>query len=434
MGATGPGTNGERSSVLMHGQIDEPASARPDRAFGFARDMHEILGVDTEHRVVNGDHARAAQHDHQDISLVVAMRIDDARRRQAHQVRVQVAVGSQAPERPSRVVGSTFCNRTQPDDFMVTFEEVLVTGRFAPFVETHVPSVETATGTTVAAMSLQWNVGAVRITSVAELDDGVIPGEVVLPEASAAAIQAIDWLRPQFADDDGNVRLRIQALIVESEGRRIVIDTCLGNDKPRNQPFFHMLQTPFLRDLTAAGFGPDTIDTVICTHLHVDHIGWNTVFVDGAWVPTFPKARYLLSRIDVEHWAVTESPEGDLFGDSVKPVIDAGLADLVDAPFAVTSEVSLIPTPGHSPGHVSVRIASGGEEAIITGDVMHHPSQCARPSWASSFDVDATHAEKTRREFLDTYADADVLIIGTHFATPGAGHIRRDGDAYRFAT
>ena len=283
-------------------------------------------------------------------------------------------------------------------------------------------------------MSLQWNVGAVRITSVAELDDGVIPGEVVLPEASAPAIQAIDWLRPQFADDDGNVRLRIQALIVEGEGRRIVIDTCLGNDKPRNQPFFHMLQTPFLRDLTDAGFAPDAIDTVICTHLHVDHVGWNTVFVDGAWVPTFPNARYLLSRIDVEHWAVTESPEGDLFGDSVKPVIDAGLADLVDAPFAVTGEVSLIPTPGHSPGHVSVRIASGGEEAIITGDVMHHPSQCARPSWASSFDVDAAHAEKTRREFLDTYADGDVLIIGTHFATPGAGHIRRDGDAYRFVT
>ena len=281
---------------------------------------------------------------------------------------------------------------------------------------------------------LVWDVGNVRISSVAELDDGIIPGEVVLPDAGAAAVQEIAWLRPLFADDDGNLRLRIQALIVESEGKRIVVDTCLGNDKERNQPFFHKLQTPFLRDLQAAGFAPDTIDTVVCTHLHVDHVGWNTILVDDRWIPTFPNARYVLSRVDVEHWSVTESPDGDLFGDSVRPVLDAGLADLVDAPFAITSEVSLIPTPGHSPGHVSVRIASDGREGIITGDVMHHPAQCAQPSWASSFDVDAAHAEKTRREFLDSYADGDVLVIGTHFATPCAGHIRRTGDAYQFVT
>lgn len=281
-------------------------------------------------------------------------------------------------------------------------------------------------------MSLQWTVGDVRITSVAELDDGVIPGEVVLPDANAAAIQDIAWLRPLFADDDGNVRLRIQALIVESEDRRIVVDTCLGNDKDRSQPFFHQLQTPFLGDLAAAGFAPDTIDTVICTHLHVDHVGWNTILVDGRWVPTFPNARYILSRVDVEHWATSVNPDGDVYGDSVAPVIDAGLADLVDAPFAITGDVSLIPSPGHSPGHVSVRITSGGEEAIITGDVMHHPSQCARPEWPSAFDVDTAHAEKTRREFLDAYADRDVLIIGTHFATPCAGNIRRDGDSFHF--
>lgn len=279
---------------------------------------------------------------------------------------------------------------------------------------------------------LQWQVGEVSITSVTELNDGVIPGTVVLPSATPEAILAVDWLRPRFADDDGNIRLRIQALVVESRGRRIVVDTCLGNDKPRNQPFFDHLHTPFLDDLTAAGFAPETVDAVVCTHLHVDHVGWNTVLRDGHWVPTFPKARYYLSRVDVEYWSTTPSPDGDLFGDSVRPVLNAGLADLVDPPFAVTDDVALVATPGHSPGHVSVRIRSAGEEAIITGDVMHHPVQLARPEFASTFDEDAAHAEKTRRAFLDEHAGHDVLVIGTHFADPVAGYVRVDGGAYRF--
>jgi glyoxylase-like metal-dependent hydrolase (beta-lactamase superfamily II) len=279
---------------------------------------------------------------------------------------------------------------------------------------------------------LQWTIGDVTVSSVAELDDGVVPGPMLIPDATPEAVLAIDWLRPNYVDDAGSLRLRIQALIVESEGRRIVVDTCLGNDKQRTQPFFHELQTPFLSDLVAAGFPRESIDAVICTHLHVDHVGWNTMLVDGQWVPTFPSARYYLSRTDVEYWSKTPSKDGDLFGDSVRPVLDAGLADLVDPPASVTGEVTLESTPGHSPGHVSVRIRSAGTEAVITGDLMHHPSQCARPSWGSSFDEDAALAERTRREFLDAHAGADMLVIGTHFATPTAGRIVRDGDAYRF--
>jgi glyoxylase-like metal-dependent hydrolase (beta-lactamase superfamily II) len=279
---------------------------------------------------------------------------------------------------------------------------------------------------------LHWKVGNVTITSVAELDDGAVPGPMLIPEATADAVLGIEWLRPHFIDDAGNLLLRIQALVVESQGRQIVVDTCLGNDKPRVNEFFNLLQTPFLTDMTAAGFPPEQIDTVICTHLHVDHVGWNTVLVDGRWVPTFRNARYLLSRADVEYWSTTPNEAGDVFGDSVRPVIDAGLADLVDAPYAVTDEVSLESTPGHSPGHVSVRIRSGGEEAVITGDLMHHPSQCARPSWGSAFDEDTALAEKTRRAFLEAHAGRDVLVIGTHFAKPGAGHVVPDRDAYRF--
>jgi glyoxylase-like metal-dependent hydrolase (beta-lactamase superfamily II) len=275
-------------------------------------------------------------------------------------------------------------------------------------------------------------IGDVRVTSVAELDDGFIPAQMVLPDASAEALNEVDWIHPRFADDSGNIALRIHALVVESQGRTTVIDTCLGNDKTRTKPFFDHLQTGFLGDMQAAGFPVDVVDTVVCTHLHVDHVGWNTRLVDDRWVPTFPNARYLLSRVDVDYWAGTESEDGDLFGDSVQPVLDADQADLVDAPFAVTSEVTLLPTPGHSPGHMSVRIASGGDEAVITGDVLHHPVQCARPEWRSTFDVDAAHARATRHAFLDDVADREVLVIGTHFASPSVGHIRRAGDVYRF--
>jgi glyoxylase-like metal-dependent hydrolase (beta-lactamase superfamily II) len=279
---------------------------------------------------------------------------------------------------------------------------------------------------------LHWNIGEVTVTSVAELHDTAIPGTAVITRATPEAVLAVDWLQPRFADPAGNILLRIQALVIESHGRRIVVDTCLGNDKPRTNPFFDGLKTTFLDDLTAAGFAPDTIDAVVCTHLHVDHIGWNTVLRDGRWVPTFPNARYYLSRVDVQHWSTTPSKDGDLFGDSVRPILDAGLADLVDPPYAITEAVTLVGTPGHSPGHMSVRIRSAGEEAVVTGDVMHHPVQCARPSWASEFDSDAAYAQATRRAFLAAHADRDVLVIGTHFAEPVAGYIARDGDAYRF--
>lgn len=278
---------------------------------------------------------------------------------------------------------------------------------------------------------LQWQIGDVTISSVVEFE-GPVPGAVVLPEATAEAVLDVDWLQPQFADSSGSVVMRIQALVVESAGRRIVIDTCLGNDKPRTNEFFNQLHGPFLDDMAAAGFAAGSIDAVVCTHLHVDHVGWNTVLRDGEWVPTFPNARYYLSRADVEYWSTTPSPDGDLFGDSVRPVIEAGQADLIDPPFAITDEVMVEPTPGHSPGHVSIHIQSGAAEAVITGDVMHHPVQCARPSWASAFDEDVARAEKTRREFLERYCESEILVIGTHFGTPTAGYIVRDGDAYRF--
>jgi glyoxylase-like metal-dependent hydrolase (beta-lactamase superfamily II) len=195
-----------------------------------------------------------------------------------------------------------------------------------------------------------------------------------------------------------------------------------------------MRHGPFLDDIAAAGYPRDSIDTVLCTHLHVDHVGWNTMLVDGKWQPTFPNARYLIGRKEWEHWRSEDAAQrrgDDIIGDSVRPIFDAGLADLVEMNHVVGDGVWLEPTPGHTPGHVSVRISSRGEDAIITGDCMHHPCQIARPHWSSAADSDVDAARTTRLAFLERYADGPVLVIGTHFATPTAGHITRDGDVYR---
>ena len=278
-----------------------------------------------------------------------------------------------------------------------------------------------------------WTVGSVRITSVKELELP-LPGAAIVPEATPEALaRHAAWLSPHFVTDDGRLRLLIQALVVESRGRRIVVDTCVGNDKERALPPLHQLNTSFLADLADAGFPRESIDTVVCTHLHVDHVGWNTMKVGGRWLPTFPNARYLVVREEWEHWSKQDDKSlGDVLGDSVRPVFEAGLVELVPAGYAVTDEVALEPTPGHTPGHHSVRVRSGGHEAVITGDLMHHPAQCAHPEWGSSADVDPERARRTRRAFLEAHAEGDVLVIGTHFAGPHAGRIVRAEGAFRF--
>ena len=174
---------------------------------------------------------------------------------------------------------------------------------------------------------------------------------------------------------------------MQTPTRRIIVDTCLGNDKQdRRIPHWNDRDGPFLADLTDAGFPAELIDTVLCTHLHVDHVGWNTMKVDGKWVPTFPRAKYLIGRIEYEHWSsVQDRPDMQvILADSVSPIVDAGLATLVETTERICDEISLIPTIGHTPGHVSVMIESKGEQALITGDFMHHPCQIAHPEWETT--------------------------------------------------
>jgi len=271
----------------------------------------------------------------------------------------------------------------------------------------------------------QWQIGKVRITRIVEME--VAGGSrFILPDATREACLPISWLAPHFMDAEGNLIMSIHALVVDTGERRIVVDTCIGNDKQRSIPNWSNLQTSFLEDLAAAGYPRESIDTVLCTHMHVDHVGWNTMLVGGEWVPTFPNARYLLAEREFRYWDEAEAdPLNDgILADSVRPVVAAGLVDLVDWEHKVCPEVSLEPTPGHTPGHVSVRIRSEGAQALITGDFMHHPCQMTRTEWCSPADFDAGAARATRESVLAECADTDVLVIGTHFATPTAGRVR----------
>jgi glyoxylase-like metal-dependent hydrolase (beta-lactamase superfamily II) len=270
-----------------------------------------------------------------------------------------------------------------------------------------------------------WQVGKVRITRIVELE-ATGGSRFILPEATRDACQELGWMFPHFMDEAGNLKMSVHALVVETPERRIIVDTCIGNDKERNIPAWSNLQTSFLKDLAAAGYPRETIDTVMCTHLHVDHVGWNTMLVDGRWVPTFANARYLLARKEWTYWDANEveAGYGPVIADSVRPIIDAGLVDLVDDDACICAGVRLMPTPGHTPGHVSVHISSEGQEALITGDCIHHPCQMSRTDWCSSADFDRHQGEHTRNELLERYVDSAVLIIGTHFATPTAGHVK----------
>ncbi|MEM7255101.1 MAG: MBL fold metallo-hydrolase [Pseudomonadota bacterium] len=277
----------------------------------------------------------------------------------------------------------------------------------------------------------QWKIGNVTITRIVEME--VTGGsKFILPDATPEAVQPIDWLVPHFATETGKLIMSIHALVIDTGARRIMVDTCIGNDKERSIPGWNQMQGPFLADLEAAGYRRDSIDTVLCTHLHVDHVGWNTMLVDGNWIPTFPEARYLIAKPEWEHWdQAGDENYGPVLEDSVRPIFDAGLVDLVEPDHRLCDEVWLEPTPGHTPGHVSVRIASNGENAMITGDFVHHPCQMARLDWVSTADHDQTAAQNMRAKVFAKYADQPVLVIGTHFATPTAGHLKADGDAYR---
>ena len=287
-----------------------------------------------------------------------------------------------------------------------------------------------------------WTIGDVKVTKIVETES-LFDIPTVFPMVSAEEVQKLDWLKPHFVTPDWQGKMSIHALVLEVPGKRILVDTCVGND--RNRLDFDTssnLQTAFLKDFEAAGFTRESIDVVLCTHLHFDHVGWNTMLEDGKWVPTFPNARYLFNKAEYDHWKdaqdekseeMFQNVQKEVFIDSVAPVVEAGLVDLVDENHRVCDEIWFEPTPGHSPGHISVRISSRGEQGYITGDILHHPFQFANVEWSmASVDYDSDQATASRVRVYGDLADRPVLVIGTHFAGPTAGKVRSDGTAYRF--
>lgn len=284
-----------------------------------------------------------------------------------------------------------------------------------------------------------WSVGDVTVHCIDEVLLPPATGPWLLPGATTDLVDQEEWLRPDFADPDGILQLHSHSFAFETDGIRVLVDTAIGNGKTRANPGWHKLSTGYLDNLSAAGFSPDTVDLVLLTHLHTDHVGWNTHEVDGTWVPTFGNARYLTSRTERDFWASydMDEPRQHMFDDSVVPVEEAGLLDLIDVPadgVEIAPGLRLLPTPGHTPGHLAIQLTSQGEIALITGDCIHHPIQFAYPAIGSCVDIDPEHCEATRRRMLATLADTDTLVLGTHFPPPTAGRVITHGNSYRMTS
>lgn len=272
------------------------------------------------------------------------------------------------------------------------------------------------------AETLQWTIGEVVVTKVEE-SVVPVPRHQLIPDVTDEHIAATrPWIDP-YVTADNELMLSFHTFVIQSEGTTIVVDTCVGVDPPRHAPG----DADFPDRLAAViDGGLEAVDIVLCTHLHFDHVGWNTRMIDGARVPTFANARYLFAQVELAYLEVEGAPDG-FRAEAVQPLLDAGLVDLIDVDHAITSEVRTVSTPGHTPGHVSVVIESGGDHAVITGDAAHNPIQFAFPDLAATrFDWDSERSSATRREFVERFSES--LILGTHFASPSAGHIARDAD------
>lgn len=278
-----------------------------------------------------------------------------------------------------------------------------------------------------------WQVGDVTVTRIVELWDFQDDITMSMPETTAEEVIAMEWLHPHYATPDGRQRMNFQGFVVQAPGRVMVVDSCIGAGRQRDFKVFCDLPEGFIEDLESLGISRHDVDTVMCTHLHFDHVGWNTYkdSESGEYRPTFPNARYLFGKTEFEAWKHirNDGHHSDThMVECVDPIVALGLADLIEADHEIAPGIRCEPSHGHTPGHVHVRISSQGEEAVITGDLMHHPMQCAMPERDATFDMDKDGGRASRMRFVESYADSGVLVIGAHFAGPTAGHITTHGE------
>ena len=285
--------------------------------------------------------------------------------------------------------------------------------------------------------------GDVEVTQIVEQSIASLMG-LLLPDATPEAVAEIAWLKPPHRTASFELDAVSQCFVIRKGERLFVVDTCVGNEK--NISAFAMLadlQLPFLESLEAAGIDRMAVTDVLCTHLHFDHVGWNTYKQDGVWHPTFPNAKYHFAREEYEYWQAHErenmasaadtldAVQGFSFAESIDPVVEAGLVNLIETDADLGDGFSVIPTPGHSPAHICLVIEAGETKLMLAGDVMHHPCQIARPHWASVSDYSSEGSTATRRKLFAELAGTDVLMAGTHFSIPSFGTVSKD-DAGEF--
>ena len=290
-------------------------------------------------------------------------------------------------------------------------------------------------------MPLGGTLGGIEWRRIVESEEPDFDVLFLLPDANEESIAPHrGWLEPRFLDPASNrLVMAMQSYLLRTRHHTVLVDACVGNDKERrfHPPWAHRKSTRWLDNLAAAGLAPENIDFVMCTHLHADHVGWNTRLAGGRWVPTFPNARYVFARTEYEHWiALNEGGKKYSDGcidDSVLPVVEAGQAEIVADDYEFDDEIRFAPTPGHTPGHVAIELESQGARAVLSGDVCHTPLQCREPGWSAIGCSDRAQSAATRRAFLEQHCGTDTLVMTAHFPSPSVGFVRARGDAFDFS-
>ncbi len=283
-------------------------------------------------------------------------------------------------------------------------------------------------------------IGDFEVRRITEFEGPFIAPEDFLPDFDPELLRAHPELTgPRLIDPaTGKLVFSFHSFVVKTAHHTILIDSCLGNDKERpTRPQFHRLHSPYLADLAAAGVQPEAVDYVMCTHLHWDHVGWNTRLENGHWVPTFPNARYIMARREFDHWQAVQQRGEDLphrlaFEDSVLPVVRTGQSQLVDDDFALEDGLWFEAAPGHTPGNVVIHARSRGDGGIFLGDVLHHQIQLAKPEWSTAACTDRELSRRTRMRLIEEHADKGTRLLPAHFPAPTVGRIVRHNSAYRY--
>ena len=278
-------------------------------------------------------------------------------------------------------------------------------------------------------------IGEASIARIEEMYTAGWDAPAFFPDWRLDAVERhFSWMVPNHFDPTKNsLKLSIHSWLLRIGRRTVLVDTCIGNHKERpTRPEWHRMETRYLARLAEAGIRPEEIDMVMCTHLHADHVGWNTRLDNGRRVPTFPNARYVFTKADYDHYLAQEragkEPNRGSFRDSVLPVVEAGLAQIVNGDEALDAHLALERAPGHTPGSVLVKLASAGKRAVFCGDVLHHAIQIYHPDWNSFVCADAALARASRRKVLEQCSGSDALLMPAHFGTPFVCHIEaKDG-------